>query len=203
MYFRKDSLYLVLIALILFLTVGPSFGQPKNIEDKKPQAEIKKGEEPTITKEQMERKGGLCACLQPAIDVVQKAYTSLEEDEWPTAIKICKDAITLVKNLSLTCKCPEIESYKKLSEAYLKYAEGGNHLDGAETPNCPYAKKLYSDGIKLIDESLSKVTRAEVKAGAGNIREYLEEEQQFVDEECGETQESKPQGAGESKKNKN
>ncbi len=125
-----------------------------------------------------------CPCLKPAIEAVQKAYSSLEEDEWPGAIKICKDTIELIKILSKTCKCPEVASYQKITEAFLKYAEGGNHLDGADEPNCPFALKLYTDAIAFLKESTPKITNQEVKTNATNIQEYAEEELQFVKDEC-------------------
>src|SRR3989338_5310466 len=73
--------------------------------------------------------GGICDCLKGAIDSIQKAYVSLEEDEWPTAIKATKDAITSINTITKNCACPETIAYQKIAEAYLKYAEGENHLD--------------------------------------------------------------------------
>ena len=128
-----------------------------------------------------------CVCLQPAADLLNKAYGSIEEDEWTKAIKICKDSIVTIKNLEKTCKCSEISDYKKIIEAFLKYAEGGNHLDGAEDPNCPLALKLYADAIKMLDESIQKVSDEKIKSNAKNIKEYAVEEEQFVKDECQKT----------------
>ena len=135
-----------------------------------------------------EAKSGLCACLKGAMDAIQKAYVSIEEDEWPTAIKSTKDAISTIGTVSKTCTCPETIAYQKVAEAYLKYAEGGNHLDGAEEPDCPYATKLYSDAITLLDAYIPKITNAAVKGNAEDIQSYVKEEKEFVDEECGGTQ---------------
>jgi len=125
-----------------------------------------------------------CACLKPGVDSIQKAYASLEEDEWPNAIKTCKDTIDAIKILSKTCKCPEVAVYQKVAEAYLKYAEGGNHLDGADEPNCTYALKLYDEAISSLKGALPKITNAQVKENANSIWEYAVEEQQFVQDEC-------------------
>lgn len=136
-------------------------------------------------------KSGICDCLKGAIDAIQKSYVSLEEDEWPGAIKVTKDAINTINALSKTCVCPEIIAYQKIADAYLKYAEGGNHLDGAGEPNCPYATKLYSDAIALLENYISKISNATVKENAEDVKEYVKEEKEFVDEECGGAQ-SKP-----------
>ena len=150
-----------------------------------------------------EVKSGLCDCLKGAIDSIQKAYASLEEDEWPTAIKITKDTISTISAISKTCACPETIAYEKIAEAYLKYAEGGNHLDGAEEPNCPYATKLYSDAITLLETYIPKITNPAVKGNSEDIKEYVKEEKEFVDEECGQSQsQEKSKGAGEIKEKK-
>lgn len=143
-----------------------------------------------------EAKGGICDCIKGAVDAIQKAYLSLEEDEWPAAIKTTKDAITAIDTLSKTCTCPETVAYKKVAEAYLKYAEGGNHLDGADEPNCPYATKLYADAITLLDTYIPKITNPSVKENSEDIKGYLKEEKEFVDEECAGAQaEVKPKDA--------
>lgn len=126
----------------------------------------------------------VCPCLKPGIDLIQKVYNSLEEDEWKDAENAAKNAQTFIKNLATTCKCPEVTSYQKIAEAYLKYAQGGNHLDGADQPNCPFALKLYSDAISNLKEAIPNITNAEVKTSATNIQDYADEELQFVKDEC-------------------
>jgi hypothetical protein len=129
----------------------------------------------------------LCACAKPAADALNKAYTALEEDEWTNAETTTKNAIASIKSQSQSCKCPELASYQKIADAYLKYAQGGNHLDGADQPNCPYALKLYADAIALLKEAIPSLTNAEVKANATNIQDYADEELQFVKDECEDT----------------
>ncbi len=148
-------------------------------------------------------KSGVCDCLKGSIEAIQKAYVSLEEDEWPTAIKTTKDAIAVINTVSKNCTCPETLAYQKLAEAYLKYAEGGNHLDGAEEPDCPYATKLYSDAITLLETFIPKITNPSVKENAEDIKGYVKEEKEFVDEECGGAKATEsPKGAGETKEKK-
>lgn len=141
-------------------------------------------ESPAKVAEAPAAKPDACTCAKPAADALNKAYTALEEDEWANAETTTKNAITSIKTLSQSCKCPELASYQKIADAYLKYAQGGNHLDGADQPNCPYALKLYSDAISLLKESIPAVTNAEVKANATNIQDYADEELQFVKDEC-------------------
>ncbi len=189
-----------LIVLIIFLVSSTNnyssaqtapaamIPKPKAVQagaDKKPE-----------TDPQPAQKSGICDCLKGAIDAIQKSYVSLEEDEWPSAIKATKDAINTINALSKTCTCPETIAYQKIADAYLKYAEGGNHLDGAEEPNCPYATKLYSDATDLLESYIPKISNATVKENAEDVKEYVKEEKEFVDEECGGTQpQEKPKGA--------
>ncbi len=128
-----------------------------------------------------------CICAKPAADALNKAYTALEEDEWTSAETTTKNAITSIKSLSQTCKCPELVNYQKVAEAYLKYAQGGNHLDGADQPNCPFALKLYSDALSLFKEAIPGISNVEVKTNASNIQDYADEELQFVKDECEDT----------------
>ncbi len=204
------NLLVILLALIISLFAN-NFSFAQTAPAKKATApaavikkEVTKTETTTTTKEQViEVKDGLCGCLKGAVDAIQKAYVSLEEDEWPAAIKATKDAINTINTLSKTCACPETVAYQKISEAYLKYAEGGNHLDGAEEPNCPFATKLYSDAITLLDAYIPKISNASVKENAEDIKGYVKEEKEFVDEECSGTQsQEKSTGAGETKEKK-
>lgn len=132
----------------------------------------------------------LCDCLGPAINSIQSAYTSLEENEWPVAINDTKKTIDLIMTLSMDCPCPELIAYQNVADAYLKYAEGGNHLDTADEPNCPYATKLYASAISILDQYIQKISDADVKTNAGNIKDYLEEEKDFIDDECGDAAKS-------------
>ena len=190
------NLCIVLLALLLNFSVQ-NISLAETAPTKK---EITKAD----TKEQVgEIKASLCDCLKGAIDAIQKSYVSLEEDEWPAAIKATKDAINTISALSKTCACPETVAYQNIADAYLKYAEGGNHLDGAEEPNCPYATKLYSDAITLFETYIPKISNTTVKGNAEDIKEYVKEEKEFVDEECGGAKtEEKPKGAGETKQQK-
>ena len=147
---------------------------------------ISQAQEPSKETHLQERKAqkASCPCAKPAIDSIQKAYTTVEEDEWGKAIKACKDAIASISNLAKTCKCPEVDAYRKVAEAFLKYAEGGNHLDGADEPNCPFALKLYTDAISLLKDAIPNISNEAVIQNANNIQEYAKEEQQFVKDEC-------------------
>ncbi|OGI20454.1 MAG: hypothetical protein A3B68_02930 [Candidatus Melainabacteria bacterium RIFCSPHIGHO2_02_FULL_34_12] len=131
-----------------------------------------------------------CACLEPGNKAILKAYGSLEEDEWPKAIVESKNAIETINNLAKTCKCPEVDTYKKVADSFLKYAQGGNHLDGADEPNCPFALKVYGEAISGLTEAIPKITNKDVKDNVKNILEYAQEEQQFVKDECQEEKKS-------------
>lgn len=126
----------------------------------------------------------ICPCLQPAIDAIQKAYASLEEDEWKAAIKTATDAQTAIANLGMTCMCPDVAVYQNVASGFLNYAKGGNILDGEDEPNCMAALKLYEDAIKLLNDSISKIAEQDVKSNVGNIRDYCKEELDFVKDEC-------------------
>ena len=207
----KNLLIILLALLISFSVKNVSFAETAPAKkavtpSPAPAAVVKKQVTQTETpKEQAVevKKSGLCDCLKGAIDSIQKAYLSIEEDEWPTAIKTTKDAISAINTVSKTCACPETVAYEKIAEAYLKYAEGGNHLDGAEEPDCPYATKLYSDAITLLETYVPKITNPAVKENSEDVKGYVKEEKEFVDEECGGAQpQEKSKGAGETKEKK-
>lgn len=154
-----------------------------NLQDRK----VQKVPAPEIQKAPQAQKAPECACAKPAKDALEKAYGSIEEDEWVKAIKACKDAGVTIKGIGKTCNCPEVTVYQKVVEAFQKYAEGGNHLDGAESPNCPYALKLYSDAIDILTTSLDQIPDDKIKEKVKNVKEYASEEQQFVKDECQKT----------------
>lgn len=180
MYFRTLILSLIVILTLFIFSNNSSFAQTQKPEQPPSQA----APQADLQARGAGQKTTECICLKPAVDAIQKAYTSLEEDEWPGAIKICKDTIEAIKTLSKTCKCPDVAVYQKTAEAFLKYAEGGNHLDGADEPDCAYALKLYDEAINSLKDSLPKITNAQVKENAKSIWEYAQEEQQFVKDEC-------------------
>ena len=200
MKFIKNALIVLVIFLVSSINnyssaqTAPAAMTPQAVPagtDKKPEATS-----------QPVPKSGICDCLKGAIDAIQKSYVSLEEDEWPSAIKVTKDVINTINTLSKTCACPEIIAYQKIADAYLKYAEGGNHLDGAGEPNCPYATKLYSDAIALLENYIPKISNATIKGNAEDVKEYVKEEKEFVDEECGGAQsksKEEPKSAGTKK----
>ncbi len=199
MVIRKRSLVLASIAILLIISgfiFNNSYAQapspapqaapavqaappPQPVQPAQPKAQVTPAQAQPQAPQAEE-----CPCLKPAIDVVQKAYSALEEDEWPDAIKVSKDAITTIKTLAKTCKCPEVAAYQQVTESFLKYAEGGNHLDGADEPNCPFALKLYIDAIASLKDAIPKIINTDVKSNATNIKEYAEEELQFVKDEC-------------------
>ena len=195
------NLLIILLALLISLLVN-NFSFAETAPPTKDTTVKKQIVDPP--KEQtVEAKGGICDCLKGAVDSIQKAYVSLEEDEWPTAIKITKDTINTINTLSKTCTCPEIIAYQKVAEAYLKYTEGGNHLDGADEPDCPYATKLYSDAIVLLEIYGPKITNPAVKENAEDVKGYVKEEKEFVDEECGGAKsQEKSKGVGETQEKK-
>lgn len=127
---------------------------------------------------------GKCACAESAVEALGKAYISLEEDEWPDAIKVCTDALTKVKELEKSCQCPELPAYKDIATAYISYAQGGNILDGENDIDCAKATKLYNDAISLLAAAIPKVQNEKVKHEATSINEYCEEENEFVKDEC-------------------
>lgn len=183
----RNLLFIFIVSVLLFtankLTLAQEPAKPEAMTEAAPAAMTEVA--PVEAMAEPEKKADpACACLKPAIDAVEKAYGSVEEDEWEKAIKTCKDSVTSIKTLSKTCKCPELPEYQKTAEAFQKYAEGGSHLDGAEEPNCPFALKLYSETIKSLGESASKISDAKVKEYAGNVKDYAEEEEEFVKSEC-------------------
>lgn len=148
-------------------------------------AQEKKEEVPQVDlKAKAQVKPTACACLEPGITLVQKAYTSLEEDEWPVAIKSSSDALNEINKISKTCKCPEVAIYQNIAKAYLNYAKAGDLLDGDDEPDCKIAKKLYQDAINWLDASITKVSSTDVSSNAKSIKEYANEELQFVMDEC-------------------
>lgn len=131
-----------------------------------------------------EPKKATCPCLEPGVEPIQKAYLSLEEDEWPAAIKVCTDTQKAINDLAKTCKCPEVAVYQNIAKGYLNYAKGGNILDGDDSPDCKVALKLYDEAIKLLSDSIPKITNLPVKTNTQNIRDYCKEELDFVKDEC-------------------
>ena len=139
-----------------------------------------------------------CTCDTPAVQALSKAYNSLEEDEWIDAIKICKETINAIGKLAETCKCTSgmkaegtppkertlVEVYSDIASAYLKYAQGGQILDGEDDIDCPKAKSLYDDAMKTLKVSIDGVQNEELKLEVENIKDYCEEEKAFVDDEC-------------------
>lgn len=161
--------------------VVPPQAQPSPTSPLPPPVEKAKDVEPKAKTAQKET---VCNCIEPAVTAIQKAYTSLEEDEWPSAIKISTDALNLVSSLSKTCMCPEVNIYQNVAKAYLNYAKAGNLLDGQDEPDCVVAKKLYEDVISWLGNSIPQILNTEISANAKNIQEYAKEELQFVKEEC-------------------
>lgn len=131
-----------------------------------------------------------CACAAPAIEALKKSYQSDEEDEWTVAIKIGKEAVSKINTLAKTCKCPEVQVYQKVADAFLKYAEAGNYLDSTEEPDCDFALKSYDKIISILEEAIPKITDATLKENAKNIQGYAKEEQAFVKDECQETEDT-------------
>lgn len=131
-----------------------------------------------------------CACAAPAIDALKKSYQSDEEDEWTVAIKIGKETVSKINILAKTCKCPEIQAYQKVADAFLKYAEAGNYLDSTEEPDCDFALKSYDKIISILEEVIPKIVDATLKENAKNIQSYAKEEQAFVKDECQETEDT-------------
>ena len=198
-----------MIVLVIFLVSSiNNYSSAETAPDVKPDMAVQQA--PAVKKQIVQPgadvkdiKNGICDCLKGTIDAIQKAYVSLEEDEWPAAIKSTKDAIAVINTVSKDCTCPETQAYQKIAEAYLKYAEGGSHLDGAEEPDCPYATKLYSDAITLLETFIPKITNSAVKENAEDIKGYVKEEKEFVDEECGSAQKQEsPKGVEGTKEKK-
>ena len=187
MYFSRLIAIIILSSMFISTCSGAYAESPAKTEPAptvKPKATAVPAKPEAVIKAKVD---DVCACSKPAADALNKAYTALEEDEWTNAETTTKNAIASIKSLSQSCKCPELVNYQKIADAYLKYAQGGNHLDGADQPNCPYALKLYADAITLLKEAIPSLTNAEVKANATNIQDYADEELQFVKDECEDT----------------
>ena len=174
------------VRTLLVVLLGLSFYSASFAQEPSPQlaqAEAAKAAPEAAVKAKKADEGP-CDCLSPVIKATQDTYNKLEEDEWPACIKAAKDTIALIKKTSEDCACPELIAYRNIAEAYLKYAEGGNHLDNDDETDCPYATKTYGEGIKQLKTYIPKVTDKAVQTNAGYIQEYMEEEKEFVDEEC-------------------
>ena len=174
MFFRKS----LSVFLALFIAFGVTTELYASTQNKESNLMDRKNQKKQTTE------GNVCACLKPGTEAIQKAYASLEEDEWPKAITECKNTITVISSLSKTCTCNEVNAYKTAADSFLKYAEGGNHLDGADEPDCPYALKTYSSSISGLKDILEKITDKDVKTSVKNILEYAQEEELFVKDEC-------------------
>lgn len=178
---------LLISILISFLAYNVSFAQTQNTgimpatETVKPVQEVKKQESqpPPPVKDT-----SACNCQKPVLDIIDKAYLSLEEDEWSNAIKVCTDAVNTVKNLAVTCTCLDVPLYKGIAQAFLNYAKGGDILDGEKEPDCTLANKLYTDAIKSLEESIPKIKDVKLKTNVESIRDYCKEELEFVKDEC-------------------
>ena len=169
---------------------------PKPLEVKEPpKEEVNQAPAPVAQEETLKEKASpqapaqaakpeACNCEKPAVEALDKTYVSLEEDEWAGAIKVSTDALNLVKNLSMTCTCPVISVYQDVAQGFLNYATGGSILDSEEEINCPKAKKLYEDALKLFDAALPKIADENLKKKVKDIRDYAQEEKEFVDDEC-------------------
>lgn len=178
------SLFLKLVVLVSMLTfTGSLLAQEVKKEEGKAEKEPLKLMEKKAAKK--------CDCLDTkdfsVTKTVSKAYKSVEEDEWKKAIQSCKDAVASIKEHEKKCKCDEVIEYRKIVEGFQKYAEGGEHLDSAEEPDCPFALKVYDEAIKKLDDSISKVSDEKTKKDATNVKEYALEERQFVQDECSST----------------
>ena len=147
-------------------------------------AEAVPSPQPEELQKTLEERKSQCPCAKPALDSIDKAYVAVEEYEWPAAIKECTNSLTTVKNLKKTCKCPDVADYENIAQAFLNYAKGGDHLDGQEDPDCVYVKKLYTDAIKLLDDTIPKLKDSKMKSNAENIKGYCKEELDFVNDEC-------------------
>ena len=192
------NLFSIFIALILTVCLNNILlaQEAMNPPEKAPAPEVKPEVKPEAMVDVMAEamaeakpeaqapKAPACPCLKPASDAVSKAYSSIEEDEWPKAIKTCKDSIEAIKNLGTTCKCPEVAGYQKIVEAFLGYAQGGDYLDGTEKPDCEKARKMYADTISALEASSAKISDEEIKKKAKAVQEYAKEEETFAKEEC-------------------
>lgn len=174
--------------IVFFLECNVSFAQTQNTgimpatETVKPVQEVKKQEsKPTSP---AAKDTSVCNCQKPVLDIIDKAYLSLEEDEWSSAIKVCTDAVNTVKNLAVTCTCLDAPLYKAVAQAFLNYAKGGDILDGEKEPDCTLANKLYTDAIKSLEESVPKIKDVKLKTNVESIRDYCKEELEFVKDEC-------------------
>ena len=184
---KKFILFCLSIILFQFLTLNV-IAQDSKVETKqesKPKAEEKKPAEiQTITKTQVDKPQEVCICQKPVISALEKSYASLEEDEWPAAIKVCTDAQNTIKNLSKTCICLDKVLYGNIAQAFLNYAKGGDILDGEKEPDCVLVTKLYTEAIKLLTESAPKLKDEKFKSNIENIRDYSKEELEFIKDEC-------------------
>ncbi len=155
-----------------------------NLQVANAQTEEKKEVVPTPAPTAAAKKPDQCECETPAITSLSKTAASLNEDDWNESINICMTTIIEIEKLKTTCKCPIIDSYKKIADAYLKYAQGGQILDGEADIDCIKAKKLYDDAIKALNELLPVIQNEKLKEEVSEIKDYCIEEKSFVEDEC-------------------
>lgn len=176
--------FLVLLVILMFLTLGGITSSNVLAQEAAPPQAAPAEPVKKEAQEEPKAASSSCKCLEPATSAINKAYASVEEDEWNVAIKTCKNSVDAIKELAKTCKCPEVAIYQSIAEAFLKYSEGGNHLDTVDEPDCPYATKLYSEAIRALADVIPKIQDQGVKTKASDVKEYAEEEQEFVKDEC-------------------
>jgi len=134
---------------LMVLTVLLIFGsallaeEPKNVKD-------------SATLMEKKAKGGKadsqvqpgCGCLETkgfsASGLLEKAYNSVQEDEWDKAIDVCKKVQADLKEHEKKCKCQQLIDFQRIVKSFGDYAEAGRDLDNSDKPNCDKVLKLYT-----------------------------------------------------------
>lgn len=187
--------FIVLPAVLFFYGLNISFAEdtaqpPAKVETPSaapaPQKPEVKPTEPKVEAKARVVPSG-CSCEEEITKILDKSYTSLEEDDWPDAIKVCTDTLSKIKELENTCKCEVLAVYKDVAQGYLNYGKGGEKLESdvdLQGKECDDATKLYADAIALFEKSIPKITNEKIKKQVETIKQFSTEENEFVKEEC-------------------
>ena len=131
-----------------------------------------------------------CKCLETkdfsASGLLEKAYNSVQENEWDKAIDDCKKVAADLKNQEKKCLCGghQLTQYQKIVKSFQQYAEGGKDLDDSDKPNCEKVLKLYNDAISTIKDTIPQIGNLKVRKLAEEIQNYASEEKEFAEDEC-------------------
>ena len=176
---------LMVLTILLVFGNGTLAGEPKE----------QAGTKDTVLMEKKAKGGAVdsqapasCKCLETkdfsATGLLEKAYNSVQEDEWDKAIDVCKKVAGDLKDHEKKCKCQQLTDYQQIIQAFQKYAEGGRDLDNSDKPNCEKVLRLYNEAISTLKEAGGHLGIGKARKLAEEIQNYASEEKEFAEDEC-------------------